>query len=111
MKKKIIVCFMLISIFLISSFVCAEPVTDITQIVDPTPTPVGDGKANVIIGTMQWIGYAIAIGMMVFIGIKYVIASADEKADLKNALIKYFIGAILISLAVTIAGWIFNLVK
>ena len=111
MKKKIIICFILISIFLISSFACTNAVTDITQIVNPTPTPVGDDKANAIIGAMQWIGYAIAIGMMVFIGIKYVVASADEKADLKNALVKYLIGAILIALAATIAGWIFNLTK
>ena len=56
---------------------------------------------------MQWIGYAIAIGMLVFVGIKYVMASANEKADLKNSLIKYVIGAVLIAGAVTIAGWIF----
>lgn len=111
MKKKIIICFILISIFLISSFVCTNAVTDITQIVNPTPTPVGNDTANAIIGAMKWIGYAIAIGMMVFIGIKYVMASADEKADLKNALVKYFIGAILIALASTIAGWIFNLTE
>ena len=63
--------------------------------------------ANIIIGAMQWIGYAIAIGMLVFVGIKYVMASANEKADLKNSLIKYVIGAVLIAGAVTIAGWIF----
>lgn len=66
--------------------------------------------ANAIIGAMQWIGYAIAIGMLVFIGIKYVMASANEKADLKNSLIKYVIGAILIAGAVTIGGWIFKIV-
>lgn len=111
MKRKIIVCFMLVSIFLISSFACTNAVTDITTIVNPTPTPVGSDTASKVIGAMQWIGYAIAIGMLVYIGIKYVIASADEKADLKNALVKYFIGAILIASAVTIAGWIFNLTR
>lgn len=109
MKKKIIVCFMLISIFLISSFVCTNAVTDITQIVNPTPTPIGNDKANAIIGALRWVGYIIAVGMMVYIGIKYVMASADEKADLKSSLVKYFIGAILITLAATIVGWIFNL--
>ena len=66
---------------------------------------------KIIIGTMQWFGYAIAIGMLVFIGIKYVMASANEKADLKQSLIKYVIGAVLIVFAVTIASWVFNLNK
>ena len=65
--------------------------------------------ATTIIGFMRWIGYAIAVGMLVYIGIKYVMASANEKADLKNSLIKYVIGALLIVGAVTIAGWIFEL--
>ncbi len=79
--------------------------------ITPTVTaPSGAGNtAGTIIGAMQWFGYAIAIGMLVFIGIKYVMASANEKADLKNALIRYVIGAVLIVFAVTIAGWVFTL--
>lgn len=77
-----------------------------------TATPTApEGAANTagtIIGVMQWIGYAIAVGMLVYIGIKYIMASANEKADLKNALIKYVIGAALIVGGVTIAGWIFS---
>lgn len=65
--------------------------------------------ATSIIGYIQWIGYAIAVGMLVYIGIKYVMASANEKADLKNSLIKYVIGAVLIVGGVTIAGWIFEI--
>ena len=64
---------------------------------------------KIIIGTMQWFGYAIAIGMLVFIGIKYVMASANEKADLKQSLVKYVIGAVLIVFATTIAKWVFSL--
>lgn len=79
--------------------------------IEPTVTaPNGaNDTASTIIGVMQWFGYAIAIGMLVFIGIKYVMASANEKADLKNALIRYVIGAVLIVFAVTIAGWVFSL--
>ena len=73
-------------------------------------TPTGGGElAGKIIGIMRWIGYAIAIGMLVYIGIKYIMASADEKATLKGALIKYVVGAILIVFAVTIANAIFNI--
>lgn len=65
------------------------------------------GIAGTVIGVMKWFGYAIAIGMLVYIGIKYIMASANEKADLKNALIKYAIGAVIIVFAVNIADWIF----
>ena len=61
-----------------------------------------------LLGTVQFVGYAIAIGMLIYVGIKYVMASANEKADLKNAMIKYVIGAILIAGASTIAGWFFT---
>lgn len=72
--------------------------------------PSGAGTtAGTIIGVMQWFGYAIAVGMLVYIGIKYIMASANEKADLKNALIKYVIGAVIIVFAVSIAGWVFSL--
>ena len=62
-----------------------------------------------LIGTMQWFGYAIAIGMLVYIGIKYVMAPANEKADLKNNLVKYVVGSVLIAGAVTIATWVFDI--
>ena len=67
------------------------------------------GIAGTVIGVMKWFGYAIAIGMLVYIGIKYIMASANEKADLKNALIKYVIGAVIIVFAVNIADWIFSI--
>ena len=78
---------------------------------NPVVQAPGDAgsKAATIIGFMQWFGYAIAVGMLVYIGIKYIMASANEKADLKQALIKYVLGAVLIVFAVSIAGWVFGL--
>ena len=66
--------------------------------------------AGAILGFVQWIGYAIAIGMLIYIGIKYVTSPAAEKADVKQALVKYVIGAILIAGAATISGWVFKIV-
>ena len=78
---------------------------------NPVVQAPGDAgsKAATIIGFMQWFGYAIAVGMLVYIGIKYIMASANEKADLKQALVKYVLGAVLIVFAVSIAGWVFSL--
>lgn len=60
--------------------------------------------ANNALGIVQWFGYALAIGMLLFIGIKYMMASANEKADLKKGSINYVIGAILVVAASTIVG-------
>ena len=77
--------------------------------IKPNQPTGADGTVGIIVGTLQWVGYAIAIGMLVFIGIKYVMASANEKADLKQSLVKYVIGAVLIVFATTIAKWVFTL--
>lgn len=102
MFTKIFISVMCIMALMVSS---ASAFTGIST----TPTAPGTAAetASSIIGYIQWIGYAIAVGMLVYIGIKYVMASANEKADLKNSLIKYVIGAVLIVGGVTIAGWIF----
>ena len=79
---------------------------------DSFQTP-GGGLANIgknALGIVQWIGWGIAIGMLIYIGIKYMMASANEKADLKKGAINYVIGAILIasgtSVVVAIGNWI-----
>ena len=64
--------------------------------------------ATRIIGAIRWVGYAIAVGMLVYIGIKYVMSAADGRAELKSALVKYAIGAFLVAGSVTVAGWVFN---
>ena len=74
--------------------------------IKPNQPTGADGTVGIIVGTLQWVGYAIAIGML---GIKYVMASANEKADLKQSLVKYVIGAVLIVFATTIAKWVFTL--
>lgn len=79
-----------------------------------TPSDQGtgaQGTVEVILGFIQFVGYAIAVGMLIYVGIKYVMASADEKANLKNAMIRYVIGAVLIAGATSIAVWVFALGK
>ena len=75
------------------------------------PTQLGALQTfgNSFLGFVQWIGYAIAIGMLIYVGVKYTMASANEKADLKAGLVKYVIGAILIGGASAVAGLFFSL--
>lgn len=75
----------------------------------PTPGDVSGGEglgniASTVLGGIQFVGYAFAIGMLIYIGIKYMMSSANEKADLKKGSINYVIGAILVAAASTIVG-------
>ena len=97
--------FLLVALVIIGTFGMVRAASgDPVQVTPPTRDITG-GVAGKILGYIQWVGYAIAIGMLIYIGIKYTMASASEKADLKGYMIKYVIGAVLISGAVTIAGW------
>ena len=61
-----------------------------------------------LIEAMMWIGYALSVGMVIFIGIKYVIASADEKASMKGMLVKVFRGSFIIAFSVTITNFLID---
>jgi hypothetical protein len=75
---------------------------------NPTAISGASDKAIIILGYFQWAGFIIAVGILIFFGIKYVMATANEKADLKGGFLKYVIGAVLIALAPSIASWIFT---
>jgi sterol desaturase/sphingolipid hydroxylase (fatty acid hydroxylase superfamily) len=53
-------------------------------------------KVNVIFGIIQLVGSIVSVGALMFIGIKYMIGSIEEKAEYKKALWPYIIGAILL---------------
>lgn len=61
-------------------------------------------KIGQILNVMAWIGYAIALGMLIFVGIKYMMSAANERADVKKGLVNYIIGIIIIGSAALIAN-------
>lgn len=64
-------------------------------------TKVTDISKN-IIGIVQVVGTAVAVVMLVVLGIKYVIASASEKAEIKKSAPIYVVAAVFIFAAVNI---------
>lgn len=68
------------------------------QTIDPNVSSTG----NKILAYIQGIGTFIAVGVLMFLGIKYMTASANEKADIKKSIIPYIIGAIILLVAVNI---------
>ena len=64
--------------------------------------------SNVVIGVVQVIGTAVAIVMLIWLGIKYVVAAPDEKASIKKSAFIYVIAAIFIFAASNILAIIQN---
>ena len=65
--------------------------------------------SNSILNALSWFAYIIALGVLIFFGIKYLLAGANEKANLKGMLPKYLIGIALIVLCFTIAKAVANI--
>lgn len=61
---------------------------------------------NRILGIIQVVGTVIAVGVLMVLGIKYMMGSAQEKAEYKKTFIPYIIGAILLFAAVNIANMV-----
>ena len=61
-----------------------------------------------ILGVIQTVGTVAAIVTLIILGIKYMMGSAEEKAEYKKTLVPYVIGAILVLLASNIVKWVFD---
>ena len=57
-----------------------------------------------IMGVINVAGVVIAVIVLMILGIKYMMGSAEEKAEYKKTMIPYLVGAILIFAASTIAN-------
>ena len=67
------------------------------------------GLGKSIVGIMQVVGVVVAVVVILVIGIKYLIGSAEERAEYKKTMIPYLVGAILIFAATTIVNVVYNL--
>lgn len=65
----------------------------------------GVGKAiNTVIGLLQIAGTGISILMVSILGVKYMLASVGEKAEIKKQAVPIVIGAVLLFGAVNLLG-------
>lgn len=51
---------------------------------------------NIIIGGIQFIGSIVSVIVLIIIGIKFILGSAEEKAEYKQSLMPYIIGAVML---------------
>ncbi len=102
MSKKLLmgVVAVLTALLLFTMVVPAFAVDNPDEFFDPeTSGGVADNfrtASNTIIGVVQVVGTAVAIVMLIWLGIKYVIAAPDEKANIKQSAFIYIIAAVFI---------------
>ena len=63
-----------------------------------------------VTGLIYYIGVFLSVGILMVIGIKYITGSIEEKAQYKETMVPYFIGAILLFGGINILKIIYNLV-
>lgn len=113
LKNKMLFIFILIVIF---PTICFAEYEDKIQDFEAYK---GDGgsatklipKVNEITGVIASVGSLISIIALVFIGIKYITGSVEERADYKKTMIPYIIGAILVFSMTTLPMLIYKLVN
>ena len=105
--KKILI-FTMISMMLMTSCVFANNFDKIDLEAGNLDSSA-ESKIKGFLGTLQFVGYFVAIGMLIWVGIKYLTSGAGEKAKAKETLIPILIGAILVAGATWIASALFKL--
>ena len=98
MRKKIVI---LIAAMLISLPVTAYAYGGINTNITIGNTNAASSSAvmtNNIVGTLRVLGTVISVIALIIIGIRYMISSVDQRAQLKGVMWYYIIGAILIIL-------------
>ena len=59
-------------------------------------------------GVLQVVGVVLSVAILMVLGIKYMMGSAEEKAEYKKTMIPYLVGAILIFASTTIANVVYQ---
>ena len=122
MNKKLVKIFtvlmIVIAICSVSANVFAAKETKTPDTTAITPSSInGDTKldtgsistiGNNIVKILQTAGVVLSVVILIVLGIKYMLGSAEEKADYKKSMMPYVIGAALIFAASALAQVIYN---
>lgn len=67
-------------------------------------------KSNIIVGVLQAVGTVVAVIMLTIIAIKYMISSIEERAEYKQTMVPYIIGAASILIISNLVGLIYSII-
>lgn len=99
---------MILAIVLTTTTVFASDFRPTDVSVDTSNTDKVQDIGASILGIIRVVGTIVAVGMLIVLGIKYMMGSAEERAEYKKTLFPYFIGAILIFAATNLADMVYG---
>lgn len=111
MKRKLITFLIIISVL-----VTLVPLNAYAKMDTNISISIDDAKSSEpiiirILGTLQVIGSAISVIALTIIGIRYMISSAEEKANMKGVIGYYIIGAILVFATSNVIGVAYRMIS
>ena len=114
MKKAVRVLVILIIIFLLVS-ICSQ-----TFAIDPEKYKPDDpteqeakamtDKVEIILGAVRNISVVVSVIAIMIIGVKYMLASVQEKARYKETMLPYIIGFLMAIVGATLVSYIYSAV-
>ena len=99
-----------VTVLAIIAMICGIAVNSLASsanIPGAVSTAVSSSVSNVVgrvISVVQIICFAAAVIMLMFLGVKYVTASPDGKAEIKKSAVQYIVGAVVLFAAGGILG-------
>jgi type IV secretory pathway VirB2 component (pilin) len=108
-SKIVVALFIVLAIVTISISSFATVTPDSFKATDPTRVENITALGGKIIGVVRTVGVLVAVVILLILGIKYMMGSAEEKADYKKSMIPYIVGAVLVFAASTIAGIVYDM--
>lgn len=121
MKKQVkMISIILVMLMVLTSIATVVSATGAKTDIPGMITTIGEGNSSAnadkvvtlgatIVTIMQTVGVVVAVVILLILGIKYMVGSAEEKAEYKKTMIPYIVGAILIFAATTIVSVVYNL--
>lgn len=108
MKIATVIATILMLVLVGSNVVYGLTPTDLKANTSATGTTEIQNFGGDIMGVINVVGVVVAVVVLMVIGIKYMMGSAEEKAEYKKTMIPYIVGAVLIFGATTIANVVFQ---
>lgn len=98
----------LVAVLIFSNFVCAATAQQIIDKANGSGIGNVDTAVSKVWSTILTVLQIAAVAAIVFAGVKYMFAAADQKAEIKNGMIGLVVGAILVFAASTVVQFIIN---
>lgn len=68
-------------------------------------------KAGKIMGLIRNVAVVVGVIMLMVIGVKFMLGSAEEKAEYKKSLMPLVIGIVIVMMATTLVSFVYNFTK